>query len=108
MNRVPPMAPCLALLRVFDPDNPRPQNAIALAAASLQDDLPDGSFNDLNTGQFAALTDRVIDMGLAAFQASRLRDLVAGGNLTLPVYEFKTYGKRGLAELDVWLAGNAS
>ncbi len=44
----------------------------------------------------------------AAFAATRLAQLVAGGNLTLPVYEFQNYGDRGLAELDVWLAGNAT
>lgn len=106
MSRDLPAAPLLALLRAFDPTNPDPPAAMRAGAADLNAMLPAESVADLNDGQYAALIDRVIAMGAADFAASRLARLVANGNLTLPVYEFKQYGPRGLAELDVWLTGN--
>lgn len=108
MTRPLPAAPCLALLKAFDKDNPDPPAAMNAAAAALTAALSAQSLVDLNDGQYAALIDRVIDMGIDAFKATRLFDLVDGGNLTLPVYEFKTFGNRGLAELDVWLVGNST
>lgn len=108
MSRTIPAAPVLALLKAFDKDNPDPSAAMRAAAADIEANLSAESFTDLNDGQYAALIDRVIDMGIDAFKATRLYDLVAGGNLTLPIYEFKSFGNRGLAELDVWLAGNST
>lgn len=108
MSRPLPAAPLLALLRTFDPNNPDPPAAMAAGAAAVQAVIPAESLADMNDGQYAAVIDRAIAMGQAAFAATRLAQLVAGGNLTLPVYEFQNYGDRGLAELDVWLAGNAT
>ncbi len=105
MTRPIPADPILAILRHFDPSNPDPAAAMNTAATQLIAAIAPESVNDLNDGQYAALIDRVIAMGPTAFAASRLCQLVSGGNLTLPVYEFQTYGDRGLAELDVWLLG---
>jgi GH24 family phage-related lysozyme (muramidase) len=106
MTRPLPAEPLLALLRAFDPDNPDPAATMNAAAAALEGLMYAESIADLNEGQYAAVLDRLIDMGADAFAATRLARLVNNGNLTLPVYEFKLYGKRGLAELDVWLTGN--
>lgn len=106
MTRDLPAAPLLALLRAFDPDNPDPPATMHAGAAALAGVLSGDALADLNDGQYAALIDRAIAMGAADFAATRLAALVADGNLTLPVYEFKQYGPRGLAELDVWLTGN--
>lgn len=107
MTRPLPAAPILALLKHFEaPGSDLP--AIAnTAAAALEGALYAQSLTDLNDGQYAALIDRVVDMGLDAFAETRLFALVNGGNLTLPVYEFKNFGDRGIAELDVWLIGNS-
>lgn len=107
MTRPVPAAPVLALLKAFDPTNPDPPATMNAAATALNAVLYAQSLTDLNDGQYAALIDRVIDMGVAAFQGTRLFELVNGGNFTLPVYEFKNFGQRGLAELDVWLVGNS-
>ena len=109
MSKVVPMGPCLALLKAFDPKHQAPQVAIAQAATDLAGVMNARSLADLqdNTGYYAAVLDRVVDMGIVAFQATKLFTLIDGGNFTLPVYEFKKYGARGLAGLDVWLAGNS-
>lgn len=105
MSRPIPAAPVLALLKTFDPSNPDPAAAINGGAAALLTAVGQAAIDELNDGQWAALIDRCIVMGEAGFAATRLAMLVANGNLTLPVYEFQKYGDRGLAELDVWLAG---
>lgn len=104
MTRPLPAEPLLALMHTFDPNNPDPPAAMNAAAALVNANLPASSLADLNDGQYAAVLDRAIDMGVA-FLGTRLAMLVANGNFTLPVYEFKNYGDRGLAELDVWLWG---
>lgn len=101
-----PAAPLLALLKVFDPTNPDPPATMRAGAAALQAVLGDTVIAGLTAGQYAALIDRVIVMGQAAFAASTLATQVINGNFTLPVAQFQTYGLRGRAELDVWLAGN--
>lgn len=107
MSRPLPAAPLLALLKTFDAANPDPAAAMHQGAADLLLAIGQSAIDELNDGQYAALIDRCMVMGATGFAATRLASLVVGGNLTLPIYEFQKYGGRGLAELDVWLAGNA-
>lgn len=106
MSRQIPMAPCLALLRSFDPDNQTPQQTIATAAGEVEGSINEQTMADLNNGQFAALIDFVIWHGIDIFEASVLFDWMENGNLTLPPGELRTYGARGKAEADVWNTGN--
>jgi GH24 family phage-related lysozyme (muramidase) len=102
------MAPCLALLKAFEPQNATPQQTIAAAAAYLNGALNAEALAELNDGQFAALIDNVIWRGQAAFAASNIFAWVQGGNFTLPVATFTFLGARGAAERDVWNIGNST
>lgn len=102
------MTQCLALQRAFDLANIATAEArINESAAYLEGVIPAASFADVNTGQFAALIDFVIWKGPPAYVASPVSGWVANGNLTLPPYELAAYGKRGLAERDMWNLGNS-
>lgn len=105
--RVPPTSRCLALLRAFDKDNADPVGAVTAAAAQLEGLIAARSFADLNEGQFAAIIDFVICNGLPAFEASPLHGWIEDGNLTLPPAELSAYGKRGIAEQQMWNLGNS-
>lgn len=100
------MAPCLALLKSFDPNNPTPQQAIATAAEAVETILGEAPTADLNDGQFAALIDFYLWKGSGVFMASTICEWVQGGNLAKPVKELPLYGARGVAERDVWNVGN--
>lgn len=107
MTRKVPMAPCLALLKAFDKDNPTPQQTIAVAAEVVETILGEGPAADLNDGQFAALIDFYLWKGEAVFTNSLICEWVRGGNFAKPVKDLPSYGPRGVAERDVWNVGNA-
>lgn len=108
MSRQVPMAACLSLLKSFDTDNPTPQQAIAGAAAWLEQTLSAEALADLNDGQFAAMIDLVLWKGGDFFEISTFRSWIEGGNLTLPVAALTFLGPRGVAERIAWNIGNSA
>lgn len=101
------MAPCLALLKAFDADNPSPQQTIAAGAAAVEAELGDAA-STVNTGQFAALIDFWLSQGAdaaATLEMQPMIDWIQGGNFAKPPGYLATYGLRGRAERDVWNVG---
>jgi hypothetical protein len=106
VTRPIPMAPCIALLKAFDPNNESPQQTIAAASAATETAL--GAVDDtLNTGQFAALVDLWIWKG-DDVEFATIKAWVGDGNFAKPVAYLATLGLRGLAERDVWNVGAAA
>lgn len=106
MSRTVPLAPCLVLLKQFEPNRISPATAIQDAATAVMALVGAGPMADLNDGQFAALIDFYIWVGVAPFQSSKILTWVQGGNLTLPPATLFGLGARGRAEADIWNAGS--
>ncbi len=106
--REPPTSRCLALQRVFDPNNlATATDRIAAAGVAIETAMDARSFTDLNEGQFAALIDLVLWKGIDWFTGSAIFGWANTGNLTYPTDALAALGKRGMAERDMWNLGNS-